>query len=44
MPPVANRTGIHAFSAEEDGVFPVDPAGACSNTVAGVATFNPLNQ
>jgi hypothetical protein len=25
-------------------VVRVDPAGACSNTEAGVLTFNPLNQ
>ena len=44
VPLVANRTGIRAFCAEEDGVVRVDPAGACSNTEAGVLTFNPLNQ
>ena len=41
---VANQTGIRAFCAEEDAVVRVDPAGACSNTEAGVLTFNPLNQ
>jgi type IV pilus assembly protein PilA len=39
-----NQTGIRAFCAEEDAVVRVDPAGTCSNTEAGVLTFNPLNQ
>ena len=39
-----NQTGIRGFCAEEDAVVRVDPAGACSNTEAGVLTFNPLNQ
>jgi type IV pilus assembly protein PilA len=43
-PLVVNRTGIRGFCAEEDGVVRVDPAGVCSNTEAGVLTFNPLNQ
>jgi len=43
-PITINQTGIRAFCAEEDGVVRVDPAGACSNTEAGVLTFNPLNQ
>jgi type IV pilus assembly protein PilA len=44
VPITINQTGIRAFCAEEDGVVRVDPAGACSNTEAGVLTFNPLNQ
>jgi prepilin-type N-terminal cleavage/methylation domain-containing protein len=43
-PVTRNQTGIRAFCAEEDGVVRVDPAGVCSNTEAGVLTFNPLNQ
>ena len=43
-PITINQTGIRAFCAEEDGVVRVDPAGVCSNTEAGVLTFNPLNQ
>jgi prepilin-type N-terminal cleavage/methylation domain-containing protein len=43
-PLTVNQTGIRAFCAEEDAVVRVDPAGACSNTEAGVLTFNPLNQ
>jgi type IV pilus assembly protein PilA len=43
-PLTINQTGIRAFCAEEDGVVRVDPAGACSNTEAGILTFNPLNQ
>jgi type IV pilus assembly protein PilA len=39
-----NTTGIRAFCAEEDAVIRVDPAGVCSNTEAGIPTFNPLNQ
>ena len=39
-----NQTGIRAFCAEEDAVVRVDPAGVCSNTEAGIQTFNPLNQ
>jgi type IV pilus assembly protein PilA len=39
-----NTTGIRAFCAEEDSVIRVDPAGVCSNTEAGILTFNPLNQ
>jgi len=39
-----NQTGIRAFCAEEDAVIRVDPAGVCSNTEAGILTFNPLNQ
>lgn len=44
VPITINQTGIRAFCAEEDGVVRVDPLGACSNTEAGVLTFNPLNQ
>jgi hypothetical protein len=43
-PLVPNQTGIKAFCAEEDAVLRADAAGACSNTEAGVLTFNPLNQ
>ena len=39
-----NQTGIRAFCAEEDAVIRVDPVGVCSNTEAGILTFNPLNQ
>ena len=44
VPITINQTGIRAFCAEEDGVVRVDPAGVCSNTEAGILTFNPLNQ
>ena len=44
VPLTINQTGIRGFCAEEDAVVRVDPAGACSNTEAGVLTFNPLNQ
>jgi type IV pilus assembly protein PilA len=44
VPVTINQTGIRAFCAEEDAVVRVDPAGACSNTEAGIRTFNPLNQ
>ena len=44
VPVNLNHTGIRAFCAEEDAVVRVDPLGACSNTEAGVLTFNPLNQ
>jgi len=44
VPVKINQTGIRAFCAEEDAVVRVDPAGACSNTEAGVLTFSPLNQ
>jgi type IV pilus assembly protein PilA len=43
-PLVANQTGIRAFCAEEDAVIRVDPLGACSNSEAGILSFNPLNQ
>lgn len=43
-PITVNQTGIRAFCAVEDAVIRVDPAGACSNTEAGILTFNPLNQ
>ena len=43
-PLTVNQTGIRGFCAEEDAVVRVDPAGACSNTEAGILTFNPLNQ
>ena len=44
VPLQINQTGIRAFCAEEDAVVRVDPAGVCSNTEAGIQTFNPLNQ
>ena len=44
VPITINQTGIRGFCAEEDAVVRVDPAGVCSNTEAGVLTFNPLNQ
>jgi len=44
VPMTVNQTGIRAFCAEEDAVVRVDPAGVCSNTEAGIVTFNPLNQ
>ena len=44
VPMTVNQTGIRAFCAEEDAVIRVDPAGVCSNTEAGIVTFNPLNQ
>ena len=44
IPISVNQTGIRGFCAEEDAVVRVDPAGVCSNTEAGVLTFNPLNQ
>ena len=44
IPLSVNQTGIRGFCAEEDAVIRVDPAGACSNTEAGIAAFNPLNQ
>jgi prepilin-type N-terminal cleavage/methylation domain-containing protein len=43
-PITINQTGIRGFCAEEDAVVRVDAAGKCSNTEAGVLTFNPLNQ
>jgi hypothetical protein len=39
-----NVTGLRAFCAEQDAVVRVDPLGVCSNTEAGVLTFNPLNE
>jgi type IV pilus assembly protein PilA len=44
VPLSINQTGIRGFCAEEDAVIRVDPAGACSNTEAGIQGFNPLNQ
>jgi len=44
VPLVLNGTGVRAFCAEQDAVVRVDPAGVCSNTEAGILTFNPLNQ
>jgi|ERR1035437_1095050 prepilin-type N-terminal cleavage/methylation domain-containing protein len=44
VPLSVNQTGIRGFCAEEDAVIRVDPLGACSNTEAGIQTFNPLNQ
>jgi prepilin-type N-terminal cleavage/methylation domain-containing protein len=43
-PMILNETGVRAFCAEQDAVVRVDPAGVCSNTEAGILTFNPLNQ
>lgn len=43
-PITVNQTGIRAFCSMEDAVVRVDPVGSCSNTEAGVMTFNPLNQ
>jgi type IV pilus assembly protein PilA len=44
VPMVLNTTGVRAFCTEQDAVVRVDPAGICSNTEAGILTFNPLNQ
>ena len=44
VPMTVNQTGIRAFCAVEDAVVRADPAGVCSNTEAGIAVFNPLNQ
>ena len=44
VPTTINQTGIRGFCAEEDAVIRYDPAGVCSNTEAGILTFNPLNQ
>ncbi|HEV2401059.1 MAG TPA: prepilin-type N-terminal cleavage/methylation domain-containing protein [Candidatus Sulfotelmatobacter sp.] len=44
VPITVNQTGIRAFCSEEDAVVRVDPAGVCSNSEAGILTFNPLNQ
>ena len=44
VPITINQTGIGAFCPEEHAVVRVDPAGVCSNTEAGILTFNPLNQ
>ena len=44
VPNTINQTGLRGFCAEEDAVVRVDPAGVCSNTEAGILTFNPLNQ
>jgi hypothetical protein len=44
VPMTLNQTGIRGFCAEQDAVVRWDPAGACSNTEAGILTFNPLNQ
>lgn len=43
-PMTLNQTGVRGFCSEEDAVVRVDPAGKCSNTEAGILTFNPLNQ
>jgi type II secretory pathway pseudopilin PulG len=43
-PMILNETGVRAFCAEQDAVVRVDPAGVCSNTEAGILTFDPLNQ
>lgn len=43
-PLIPNETGVRAFCSEQDAVVRVDPAGACSNTEAGILTFSPLNQ
>jgi prepilin-type N-terminal cleavage/methylation domain-containing protein len=44
VPMTLNTTGVRAFCAEQDAVVRVDQAGVCSNTEAGILTFNPLNQ
>jgi len=44
QPKIVNETGTRAFCAEQDALVRVDPAGVCSNTEAGILTFNPLNQ
>ena len=44
VPMILNQTGVRAFCAEQDAVVRVDPAGVCSNTEAGILTFNALNQ
>jgi len=44
LPMIVNQTGVRAFCAEQDAVVRVDPSGKCSNTEAGILTFNPLNQ
>jgi type IV pilus assembly protein PilA len=44
VPMTLNTTGVRAFCAEQDAVVRVDPAGVCSNSEAGILTFNPLNQ
>ena len=44
VPLSVNQTGIRGFCAVEDAVIRVYPAGACSNTEAGIVVFNPLNQ
>jgi len=44
VPMILNQTGVRAFCAEQDAVVRVDPAGKCSNTEAGILTFDPLNQ
>jgi prepilin-type N-terminal cleavage/methylation domain-containing protein len=43
-PMILNQTGARAFCTEQDAVVRVDPAGVCSNTEAGILTFNALNQ
>ena len=43
-PLILNETGVRAFCAEQDAVVRVDPAGVCSNTEAGILTFNPLSE
>ena len=43
-PITINQTGIRGFCAEEDAVVRFDPLGKCSNSEAGILTFNPLNQ
>ncbi len=43
-PTTINQTGIRGFCSEEVAVVRVDAAGKCSNTEAGILTFNPLNQ
>jgi hypothetical protein len=44
VPNKIGQTGNRAFCSVEDAVVRVDPAGACSNTEAGIAAFAPLNQ
>ncbi|HEV2397208.1 MAG TPA: prepilin-type N-terminal cleavage/methylation domain-containing protein [Candidatus Sulfotelmatobacter sp.] len=43
-PLILNQTGVRAFCVEQDAIIRVDPAGVCSNSEAGILTFNPLNQ
>ena len=42
VPASPNQTGVRAFCSEQDAVVRVDPNGVCSNTEAGILTFNPV--